>query len=90
MILRVKERGEGAPGSFLGGASALWLRQRRLASKRNRRTLRGPQPCVRAPDWRRWAGRFDGFGEVGAGRFDGFGGEGGVWWLRGMVLREGG
>ena len=78
---------KGAPGSFFGGVpSALWLRQRRSTSKRNGRTLRGPQPCTGTRNWRWGAGRFDGFGD-GGGEVGWFCGRGGGGWI---VLREGG
>jgi hypothetical protein len=60
-----KALGERGPWELFGGVpSALWLRQRRSTSKRNGGTLRCPQPCARARDWRRWEG-VDGFGEGG-------------------------
>ncbi len=69
---------EGPLGAFWGVPSALWLRQRRSASKRNRRTLRGPQPCSRARDGGGGRGGWMVLGRWGRGgvRVDGFAGDG--------------
>ena len=54
----------------MGGAPALWLRQRRSASKRNGPTHEGAELCARARDGRRGRGGWmvlerEGGGECG-------------------------
>ncbi len=60
---------KGAPGSFLGGAPALWLRQRRSTSKRFRR--RQTESQLLSARVVGGEGGVDGFGEWGGGK-DGF------------------
>ena len=74
-----KALGERVPWELFGGVpSALWLRQRRSTSKRNGRTLRGPQPCSRVRDGRWGRGGWMVLGRWGRGgvRVDGFAGDG--------------